>query len=98
MNIDTSSVAVITGGASGLGNATARALHSRGAQVVLVDLPSSDGQNAASAIGSGAHFVAADVTSADDVAAAMDFAATLGSVRVVVNCAGVATPGKVLGR
>ena len=63
-----------------------------GAQVVLVDLPSSDGQNAASAIGSGAHFVAADVTSADDVAAAMDFAATLGSVRVVVNCAGVATP------
>ncbi|MFZ2241957.1 MAG: SDR family NAD(P)-dependent oxidoreductase, partial [Gordonia amarae] len=46
----------------------------------------------------GAHFVAADVTSADEVAAAMDVAAGLGAVRVVVNCAGVATPGKVLGR
>ncbi|MBD0022441.1 SDR family NAD(P)-dependent oxidoreductase [Gordonia pseudamarae] len=98
MKIDSSSVAVISGGASGLGNATARALHERGAQVVLLDLPSSDGHAAAAAIGPTAHFAAADVTSADDVAAAMDFAATLGPVRVVVNCAGVATPGKVLGR
>ncbi|GAB04303.1 SDR family NAD(P)-dependent oxidoreductase [Gordonia amarae] len=98
MIIDSSSVAVVTGGASGLGNATARALHERGAQVVLVDLASSDGAAAAAAIGTGAHFVAADVTSADEVAAAMDVAAGLGAVRVVVNCAGVATPGKVLGR
>ena len=98
MIIDSSSVAVVTGGASGLGNATARALPERGAQVVLVDLASSDGAAAATAIGTGAHFVAADVTSADEVAAAMDVAAGLGAVRVVVNCAGVATPGKVLGR
>ncbi|MFZ2241209.1 MAG: SDR family NAD(P)-dependent oxidoreductase, partial [Gordonia amarae] len=47
MIIDSSSVAVVTGGASGLGNATARALHERGAQVVLVDLASSDGAAAA---------------------------------------------------
>ena len=97
MNID-GAVAVVTGGASGLGNATARALRERGAQVVLIDLPSSAGPAAAAAIGDGAHFCAADVTSADDVAAAIDFAAGLGDLRVAVNCAGVATPGKVLGR
>ena len=58
MNID-GAVAIVTGGASGLGNATARALHERGAQVVLIDLPSSRGTDAAAAIGEGAHFVAA---------------------------------------
>lgn len=97
MNID-GAVAVVTGGASGLGNATARALHERGAQVVLIDLASSNGEQAAAEIGAGAHFVAADVTSADEVSAAIDFAAGLGDLRVAVNCAGVATPGKVLGR
>ncbi|MGW0019526.1 SDR family NAD(P)-dependent oxidoreductase [Rhodococcus sp. NPDC003382] len=97
MNID-GAVAIVTGGASGLGNATARALHERGAQVVLIDLPSSRGTDAAAAIGEGAHFVAADVTSPAEVAAAVDFAAGLGDLRVAVNCAGVATPGKVLGR
>jgi len=97
MNID-GAVAIVTGGASGLGNATARALHARGAQVVLLDLPSSRVAEAAAEIGEGAHFVAADVTSADDVTAAVDFAAGLGDLRVAVNCAGVATPGKVLGR
>ncbi|PBC35369.1 3-hydroxyacyl-CoA dehydrogenase [Rhodococcus sp. ACS1] len=91
-------VAVVTGGASGLGNATARALHKRGAQVVLLDLPSSDGEVAAKEIGKGAYFTAADVTSAEDVASAIDFAASLGDLRVVVNCAGIATPGKVLGK
>ncbi|QSE90524.1 SDR family NAD(P)-dependent oxidoreductase [Rhodococcus pseudokoreensis] len=97
MNID-GSVAIVTGGASGLGNATARALHRRGAQVVLIDLPTSSGPDAAAEIGDGAHFVAADVTSADDIAGAVDFAAGLGDLRIAVNCAGVATPGKVLGR
>lgn len=94
----TDAVAVVTGAASGLGNATARALHDRGAKVVIIDLPSSDGDAAAKEIGAGAHFFPADVTSADDVAAATDFAATLGDLRIAVNCAGVATPGKVLGR
>lgn len=97
MNID-GAVAIVTGGASGLGHATARALHHRGAQVVLIDLPGSRGSDAAAEIGEGAHFVAADVTSPDEVAAAVDFAAGLGDLRVAVNCAGVATPGKVLGR
>ncbi|OZD13090.1 3-hydroxyacyl-CoA dehydrogenase [Rhodococcus sp. 06-156-3C] len=91
-------VAVVTGGASGLGYATAEALVARGASVVLLDLASSNGEAAAQALGERAHFVGADVTSPEDVAAAVDFADSLGDVRIVVNCAGVATPGKVLGR
>lgn len=97
MNI-AEAVAVVTGGASGLGNATARALHERGAQVVLLDLPASGGDIAAKEIGPGAHFASADVTEAVDVASAMEFAASLGDLRVVVNCAGIGTPGKVLGK
>jgi NAD(P)-dependent dehydrogenase (short-subunit alcohol dehydrogenase family) len=94
----TGAVAVVTGGASGLGNATARALHERGARVVLLDLPISGGEVAAKEIGADAYFTAADVTSAGDVMSAMDFAASLGDVRAVINCAGVGTPGKVLGK
>lgn len=94
----TDAVAVVTGGASGLGNATARALHDRGARVVIIDLPSPAGDAAAKAIGAGAHFHPADVTSDEDVRGAIDFAANLGELRIAVNCAGVATPGKVLGR
>ncbi|WP_298445347.1 SDR family NAD(P)-dependent oxidoreductase [Gordonia sp. (in: high G+C Gram-positive bacteria)] len=92
------SVALVTGAASGLGNATARALHERGAAVVLVDLPSSAGAAAAADLGDRAVFVPGDVTSPDDIAAAVAAATDLGPLRTVVNCAGVATPGKVLGR
>lgn len=91
-------VALVTGGASGLGRATAEQLYYSGATVVLVDLPSSSGTEVAAALGSRAHFVGADVTSESEVQAAVDLAASLGSLRVVVNCAGVATPGKVLSR
>lgn len=92
------SVSLITGAASGLGRATATALRDRGATVVLVDLPSSDGHTIAVNLGKNAHFIAADVTSAENLCAAVDFAATLGNIRTLVNCAGVATPGKVLGK
>lgn len=91
-------VALVTGGASGLGRATAEQLYASGATVVLVDLPSSPGADVAAELGERAHFVGADVTSEADVQAAVDLAASLGSLRVVVNCAGVATPGKVLSR
>lgn len=94
----TDSVALITGGASGLGAATAKALHDAGAYVVLLDLPSSKGAETAATLGERARFVPADVTNEDDVRAAIAVVQDLGPLRVVVNCAGVATPGKVLGR
>ena len=98
------SVALVTGGASGLGAATARRLFDGGASVVLVDLPSSNGQamadelNSRAEDGQSAVFAPADVTSETDVRAAVGTAAGLGPLRIVVNCAGIATPGKVLGR
>ena len=94
----TGAVALITGGASGLGAATARRLYDGGASVVLVDLPQSAGEAYAKELGERAVFAPADVTSEADVQAAVDAAAGLGPLRVVVNCAGVGTPGKVLGR
>ncbi|PYH02357.1 SDR family NAD(P)-dependent oxidoreductase [Arthrobacter stackebrandtii] len=93
-------VALITGGASGLGAATARRLHGAGAAVVLVDLPhaAEAGNALAAELGERAVFAAADVTDEGQVRTAIAAAAELGTLRVVVNCAGVATPGKVLGR
>ncbi len=97
MNIDGCS-AIVTGAASGLGNATARALTEAGARVVVLDLPSSEGEKAAIALGPTARFAAADVTDESQVQAAVELAGTLGPLRVVVNCAGIATAAKVLGR
>ncbi|NYI68646.1 SDR family NAD(P)-dependent oxidoreductase [Spelaeicoccus albus] len=92
------SVAVVTGGASGLGLETATELSAAGATVVLLDLPQSDGEQCAARIGNGATFVPTDVTDSDQVSAAIDRAAELGPLRIAVNCAGVATPGKIVGR
>jgi NAD(P)-dependent dehydrogenase (short-subunit alcohol dehydrogenase family) len=92
------SVAVVTGAASGLGNATARRLAVAGARVVLVDLPSTAGADAAAAIGGAAVFAPADVTDEADVRAALDIADALGPVLVLVNCAGIAPPGRVIGK
>jgi NAD(P)-dependent dehydrogenase (short-subunit alcohol dehydrogenase family) len=92
------SVAVVTGGASGLGFATAQRLVADGATVVLVDLPSAPGAKAVDELGASAVFAPTDVTNEDDVAAALAIAAGLGPVRVAVNCAGVGTAGRVIGR
>jgi NAD(P)-dependent dehydrogenase (short-subunit alcohol dehydrogenase family) len=95
----TGSVALVTGGASGLGLATARRLAVDGAAgVVVVDLPSSDGKAVAGDLGVPATFAPADVTDEGEVAAAVAAARALGPLRVVVNCAGIGTPGRVLSR
>jgi len=92
-------VALITGGASGLGLATARALIKAGASVVIADLESSDGADVAAGIGGAARFAAADVTVTGDVEEAVDLAVReFGGLHIVVNCAGVGFPGRVLTR
>jgi NAD(P)-dependent dehydrogenase (short-subunit alcohol dehydrogenase family) len=90
--------ALVSGGASGLGLATARALLDRGASVVLLDLPGSRGAEAAAELGDRALFVPGDVTSESDVRAALAAVAAERPLGVVVSCAGIATPGRVLGR
>jgi NAD(P)-dependent dehydrogenase (short-subunit alcohol dehydrogenase family) len=69
-----------------------------GARVVLVDLPSSPGEQVAADLGDAVAFAPADVTDEDAVRAAVDLAAGMGPLRVAVTCAGIATPGRVLGR
>lgn len=91
-------VALVTGGASGLGRATAEGLVAAGARVVLADLASSDGVAVAGALGDAARFVPTDVTSEDDVARALDAADDLGGARVVVSCAGIVLAQRVLGK
>jgi NAD(P)-dependent dehydrogenase (short-subunit alcohol dehydrogenase family) len=95
MNIE-GSAAIVTGGASGLGLATAKRLAAAGAHVTILDLPSSPGADEAAAIGG--TFAAGDVTSEDDVAAALDRAGERGPLRIAVNCAGIGTAGRVIGK
>ncbi len=90
------SSALITGGASGLGLATARTLAAAGAVVTILDLPSSAGAEIASELGG--VFSSGDVTSAEDAAAAVAAAQAAAPLRIVVNCAGIAPPAKVLDR
>lgn len=91
-------VALITGGASGLGAATARRLAAGGARVVLLDRDQARGTALAAELGDGATFVQADVTSAEQVQAAVDAATKLGPLRVTVNCAGVGWAKRTLDR
>lgn len=80
--------AVVTGGASGLGRATVEALAAAGSQVVIVDLPTSDGARIAAGLGPAVRFAAADVTDPDAVAVALDTAQERGPLRALVHCAG----------
>ena len=89
-------VALVTGGASGLGRATAERLAGLGARVVVLDLPGSDGK--AVAAGLGGEFAPADVTSPDEVEAAVQAATGLGPLRILVNCAGIGSAARVVGK
>jgi NAD(P)-dependent dehydrogenase (short-subunit alcohol dehydrogenase family) len=90
-------VAIVTGGASGLGGATARSLADRGARVFGLDLPGAVEKAQADAP-PGITFLAADVTDPDQVSAAVATAAQDGPLRIAVNCAGIGTAGRVLSR
>ena len=85
-------VALIPGGASGLGRATAEAAAERGATVVVLDLPASTDKVPEE---SGLHFVAADVRDPGEVEQAVAFAEGLGELRLCVNCAGIGAPGRI---
>ena len=92
-------VALVTGGASGLGRATTERLIDAGTRVVIVDLPSSEGETVAKELGDAVRFSPADVTNESEVQAAVDLAADeFGGLHVAVNCAGVGFPGRVLTR
>jgi NAD(P)-dependent dehydrogenase (short-subunit alcohol dehydrogenase family) len=91
--------AVVTGGASGLGNAVARHIVAAGGHVTLLDVQEGPGQAAAAALGPNAAFAKCDVTSETEVNAAMDAArAAMGGINLLVNCAGVIGAGRVLGK
>src|SRR5207249_5396454 len=91
--------AVVTGGASGLGRATAERLLAAGAAAALLDRPASAGGEVAKAMGQRATFAPADVTSADEVSAALQTSGErLGGVNVLVNCAGIGTAMKTFGK
>ena len=91
--------AVISGGASGLGQATAAHLLRAGARVCLLDLDAARGAQAAAALGNGAHFIACDVADEAQVNAALAAASSqMGGVNAAIACAGVLGAGRVLGK
>lgn len=90
--------ALVTGGASGLGLAVARRLAAEGASVVIADLPSSDGSEVARSLGPSAAFVPTDVTSAVAVEIAVERAIASGPFGIVVNCAGIGVPQRIIER
>jgi NAD(P)-dependent dehydrogenase (short-subunit alcohol dehydrogenase family) len=90
--------ALVTGGGSGLGAATARMVVDNGGSVVLADVDAERGAKVAAELGERARFVATDVTDEDSVAAAVAAAAEGGRLAVAVSCAGIAPAERVLGR
>ena len=98
MHID-ESVFLISGGASGLGLATARELVGQGGKTVLLDINAEAGQQALAELGANARFVRADITREEDGrAAVVQVLEAFGALHGLVNCAGVAPAEKVLGR
>ncbi len=91
--------AVVTGGASGLGRATVERIVKAGGRAAVLDLPASKGADLAAALGGNAVFTPADVTSGDQVAAALAEARRrFGGFNVLVNCAGIGTAAKTVSK
>jgi NAD(P)-dependent dehydrogenase (short-subunit alcohol dehydrogenase family) len=97
MNIS-GSAALVTGGASGLGAATARELRNKGADVTLVDVDTEAGNAWAAELGGSTLFVHADVTDPDAIAEAVSAASASAPLRITVNCAGIAIGSRTVSR
>lgn len=91
--------AIVTGGASGLGEATVRKIVGRGGKAVIFDQSEEKGKQLESELGEAVLFLKVDVTKEDDVQKAVDKAADfMGEINTVVNCAGIGIAEKVIGR
>ena len=93
-----SNVFIVTGGASGLGGATSRMLAAQGGKVVIADVQADRGDGLARELGSNARYVKCDVSSEADGRAAVEAALALGTLRGLVNCAGIAIGEKEVGK
>ncbi|PID13866.1 3-hydroxyacyl-CoA dehydrogenase [Sporosarcina sp. P34] len=92
-------VAIITGGASGLGHSTARNLVARGAKVMIFDVNEENAQKVCDELGKNSFYATVDVTDESSVRAGIEKAMNhFGAIHICVNCAGVGTPQKTLGR
>jgi NAD(P)-dependent dehydrogenase (short-subunit alcohol dehydrogenase family) len=93
------SVFIVTGGGSGLGEATVRLLHAGGARVIIADIAVDKGEAIASSLGSNARFVRTDITSETDARAAVEATVgAFGSLQGLINCAGIGPAERVLGK
>ena len=93
------SVFLVTGGASGLGEATVRMAIEQGGKAVIADLQSDAGEKLAKSLGGNARFIKTDVTSESDARAAVELALKeFGGLHVLVNCAGIAVAEKTVGK
>ena len=91
-------VFIVTGGASGLGGGTSRLLAANGAKVVIADVQADKGEALARELGGNARFVKCDVTSEADAQAVVNAAQQFGTLRGLVNCAGIAIGEKTVGK
>ena len=91
-------VFIVTGGASGLGGGTSRLLAASGGKVVIADVQADKGEALAREMGASARFVKCDVTSEADAQAVVDAAGQMGTLRGLVNCAGIAIGEKTVGK
>jgi NAD(P)-dependent dehydrogenase (short-subunit alcohol dehydrogenase family) len=91
-------VFIVTGGASGLGGGTSRLLAAAGGRIVIADVQADKGEGLARELGAAARFVKCDVTSEADAQAVVDAAGQLGTLRGLVNCAGIAIGEKTVGK
>ena len=93
-----SNVFIVTGGASGLGGATSRMLAAQGGKVVIADVQADRGDALARELGANARYVKCDVSSEADGRATVEAALALGTLRGLINCAGIAIGEKVVGK